>query len=534
MIRITDLFLPFDHDENDLQWAVLKTLDIEAGQLNSIAISRSSLDTRKKHAIRRVYTLHIEIDDEEKILEKHVKNRKISRAPETKYTSPILIRKIKRERPLVIGSGPAGLFAGLILAEAGYPPLLIDRGKPVEERTRDTNKFWKNRELDSESNVQFGEGGAGTFSDGKLQTRVKDKLNRDKKVLQELVLVGAPEEILFKNKPHLGTAKLTKIVKNIRKRIIELGDKYQFQSRMDDLILEKKQIKGVRLQSGEEIRSEQVLLAIGHSARDTFKMLSNRGVQLEAKPFSIGFRIEHPQTVIDRNQYGQQAGHPLLGAADYQLVHHSSFGRTVYSFCMCPGGVVIAASSEQGTVVTNGMSKYARNERNANSAIVAEVVPADFMDIPLGGIEFQRYWEEKAFFQGGGNFNAPCQLVGDFLRGKRSSALGSVQPSYLPGIKMTDLRESLPVFVISAIQEALPEFEKRIRGFTQPDAVLTGIETRTSSPVRIVRGKDYQSISIQGLYPAGEGSGYAGGIISSAMDGIKAAEAIIKQLNGEE
>ncbi|MCK4489736.1 MAG: NAD(P)/FAD-dependent oxidoreductase [Anaerolineales bacterium] len=534
MIRITDLVLPFDHDENDLRLAVLKTLDIEAGQLKSIEIGRSSLDARKKHAIRRVYTLQIKIADEKQVLESYEKNQKISLAPETKYNSPILIRKIKRHRPLVVGTGPAGLFAGLVLAEAGYPPLLIDRGKQVEERNQDTNKFWKNRELNSESNVQFGEGGAGTFSDGKLQTRVKDKLYRDKKVLQELVLAGAPEEILYKNKPHLGTAKLTKIVENIRAKIIRLGGEYQFQSRMDDLILEEYQIVGVRLQSGEEIRSDHVILAIGHSARDTFEMLSSRGVHLEAKPFSVGFRIEHPQVVIDRSQYGQQAGHPLLGAADYQLAHHSSLGRTVYSFCMCPGGLVIGAASEPGTVVTNGMSQYARNEMNANSAIVAEVIPADFMDEPLGGIEFQRQWEEKAFLQGGENFNAPCQLVGDFLSGKRSSELGSVQPSYLPGIKMADLRESLPGFVVAAIQEALPEFDKRIRGFTQPDAVLTGVETRTSSPVRIVRGKDYQSISIQGLYPAGEGSGYAGGILSSAMDGIKAAEAIIKQLNGDE
>jgi uncharacterized FAD-dependent dehydrogenase len=410
---------------------------------------------------------------------------------------------------------------------------LIDRGKPVSERTRDTYNFWKTRELNSESNVQFGEGGAGTFSDGKLQTRVRDKLNRDKKILQELILAGAPEEILFKNKPHIGTAKLVKIVENLRKKIVELGGEYQFQSRVDDLILENNKIKGIKLQSGEEIRSDHVILAIGHSARDTFKMLSRRGVQLEAKPFSVGFRIEHPQTVIDQNQYGKQAGHPLLEAADYQLAHHSSLGRTVYSFCMCPGGLVIAASSGPGTVVTNGMSQYARNERNANSAIVAEVVPTDFKDKPLGGIEFQQRWEEKTFLLGGGNFNAPCQLVGDFLNGKPSSELGSVQPSYLPGITMTDLRGCLPVYVVSAIKEALPEFEKRIKGFTLEDAVLTGIETRTSSPVRILRGKDYQSISIRGLYPAGEGSGYAGGILSSAMDGIKAAEAMIQSINEE-
>ncbi|MCJ7717678.1 MAG: hypothetical protein MUO54_14325, partial [Anaerolineales bacterium] len=421
--------------------------------------------------------------------------------------------------------------AGLILAEAGLNPLLIDRGKSVRERTKDTYNFWKNRDLNSESNVQFGEGGAGTFSDGKLQTRVKDKLNRDKKILQELVLAGAPEEILYKNKPHVGTAKLVRVVENLREKIISLGGEYRFQSRVDDLLVSGNKIEGIRLKSGEKIFCNKVILAIGHSARDTFSMLTNRGVHLEAKPFSIGFRIEHPQELINQSQYGKQADHPQLGAADYQLAHHSTLGRTVYSFCMCPGGTVIAASSEPGTVVTNGMSQYQRNEINANSAIVAEVSIEDFDSGVLGGIEFQRRWEEKAFNEGGGNFNAPCQLVGDFLAGRTSDDLGSVQPSYLPGIRLTDLRNSLPDLVVAAIQEALPAFERRIKGFASPDAVLTGVETRTSSPVRITRGRDYQSISIQGLFPAGEGSGYAGGILSSAMDGIKAAEALIESIN---
>jgi len=533
MIQISGINLPFDHNDEDLRLAVLKALNVIAGDLISISIKKTSLDARKKTAIRRVYTLQIELSDEKSVLSKHKNDHNITEAKIKEYQIPALIRKPDL-RPIVIGTGPAGLFAGLILAEVGLNPLLIDRGKPVRERTKDTYNFWNNRELNPESNVQFGEGGAGTFSDGKLQTRVKDKLNRDKKVLQELVMAGAPEEILYKNKPHVGTAKLVKVVENIRKRIIRLGGEYEFQSRVDDLLVNENKLEGVKLQNGKEIFSNQAILAIGHSARDTFQMLQDRGVKLEAKPFSVGFRIEHPQELINLSQYGRHAKNPRLGAADYQLAHHSSYGRTVYSFCMCPGGTVIAASSELGTVVTNGMSQYKRNEINANSAIVAEVVPADFENYPLGGIDFQRQWEEKAFIDGGGNFNAPCQLVGDFLGGKSSDALGSVQPSYLPGIRLNDLRKSLPGSVVAAIQEALPAFDKKIRGFSNPDAVLTGIETRTSSPVRILRGRDYQSISIQGLYPAGEGSGYAGGILSSAMDGIKVAEALIKHINGED
>ena len=530
MIRISGIKLPFDHNDKDLRLAVLKALNVNANELISISIKRSSLDARKKTAIRRVYTLQIEVSDEKSVLSKHKNDQNITEAKIKEYQIPILIRK-PNLRPMIIGTGPAGLFAGLILAEAGLNPLLIDRGKSVRERTKDTYNFWNNRELNPESNVQFGEGGAGTFSDGKLQTRVKDKLNRDKKVLQELVLAGAPEEILYKNKPHVGTANLVKVVENIREKITSLGGEYQFQSRVVDLLVNENGLEGVKLQNGEKIFSNQAILAIGHSARDTFLMLQNRGVKLESKPFSVGFRIEHPQVLINLSQYGQHAENPRLGAADYQLAYHSSYGRTVYSFCMCPGGTVIAAASEPGTIVTNGMSQYKRSENNSNSAIVAEVVPADFENTPLGGIEFQRYWEEKAFTEGGGNFNAPCQLVGDFLVGKPTNALGSVQPSYLPGIKLTDLRDSLPGSVIAAIQEALPAFDKKIKGFSTPDAVLTGVETRTSSPVRILRGRDYQSISIQGLYPAGEGSGYAGGILSSAMDGIKAAEAVIDSIN---
>jgi uncharacterized FAD-dependent dehydrogenase len=533
MIQITDLALPFDHTEDDMQSAVLKKLRIESQELLSIKIIRSSLDARKKHKIRRVYTVRVETAGEKNILERFTKDRQVTKAKEAVYTTPVLLKKPEKLRPLVIGTGPAGLFAGLVLAEAGLGPLLLERGKPVKERTQDTFQFWKNRNLNTESNVQFGEGGAGTFSDGKLQTRVKDKANRDKKVLNELVKAGAPKEILYENKPHLGTANLVKIIQSLKEKIIKLGGEYKFQSRVDDLILEGEQIKGLLLGGGEEIYSDFVVLAIGHSARDTFEMLARRGVKLEAKPFSIGFRIEHPQTLIDQNQYRQYAGHPRLGAADYQLAHHSSSGRTVYSFCMCPGGSVIAASSEPGMVVTNGMSQYARNEINANSAIVAEVYPADWGAEPLGGIEFQRHWERIAYQIGGENFDAPCQLIGDLLSGIPSTTLGAVVPSYQPGIMLADLRECLPDFVMGAILESLPEFEKRIKGFTRDDAVITGVETRTSSPVRIIRGKDYQSVSVRGLYPIGEGSGYAGGILSSATDGIKAAEALIDKVKGE-
>jgi uncharacterized FAD-dependent dehydrogenase len=429
---------------------------------------------------------------------------------------------------VIVGTGPAGLFAGLILAEAGLEPILIERGERVRKRVKDVNGFWQQGQFNPESNVQFGEGGAGTFSDGKLQTRVKDKKNRDRKILEELVAAGAPGEILIDHKPHIGTANLVRVVENLREKIISLGGKFHFSTRMDELILSDGNITGIKLGNGEMIKCANLVLAIGHSSRDTYSMLQKMGITLEAKPFSIGLRIEHPQELIDQAQFGQHAGHPKLGAAAYQLAHHGSSGRTVYSFCMCPGGKVIAASSELGGVVTNGMSQYARNERNANSAIVAEVYPDDFGKGPLAGIEFQRIWENKAFQAGGSNFFAPVQLVGDFLQGLFSTTLGEVIPTYSPGFELAELDQCLPNYVTSAIREALPHFEKKLKGFSMPDAVLTGVETRTSSPVRIIRGKDFQSISTPGLYPAGEGSGYAGGILSSAIDGIKAAEAIIE------
>ena len=408
----------------------------------------------------------------------------------------------------------------------------------MRERTADTFGFWRQRELDPESNVQFGEGGAGTFSDGKLHTQIKDKRFHGRKVLTEFVSAGAPEEILYISKPHIGTLKLVKIVENMRNTIQDLGGEFRFQSRVDELIIGEDQVHGVVLSNGEKLYSNNVILAIGHSARDTFQMLYQQGVKIEAKPFSMGLRIEHPQPMIDQCRFGKNAGNPILGAADYKLVHHSSNGRSVYSFCMCPGGTVLAASSEYGTVVTNGMSQYSRNAGNANSAIVVEVFPEDYPESPLAGIDYQRKWEKRAFELGGGTYNAPCQLVGDFLVGRPSTEFGSVKPSYKPGVQLGDLSTSLPGYIIEAIREALPVFEKQIQGFVMPDAILTGVETRTSSPVRILRGRNFESVNIKGLYPSGEGSGYAGGILSSAVDGIKAAEVvalnIVKALDVED
>ncbi|MCD6425963.1 MAG: hypothetical protein J7L35_10740, partial [Anaerolineales bacterium] len=447
------------------------------------------------------------------------------------YSAPMSNRKNGGNPPLIIGTGPAGIFAGLILAEAGLNPVLLERGKPVHQRTEDVRGFWNKRILELESNVQFGEGGAGTFSDGKLRTRVKDKSQRTKKILGELVLAGAPEEILYDHKPHVGTANLVKVVKNIREKIEALGGEYRFDSKVVELLIENKKIIGVKLNNGREVFSGTVILAIGHSARDTFVMLHDNGVKLSPKPFSVGFRIEHPQELIDKNQYGKYAGHPQLGPAEYQLAFRTSSGRSVYSFCMCPGGTVIGSSSEENSIVTNGMSQYARSGANANSAIVAEVFPEDYGQGALDGFLFQRKWEKNAYLMGGGNYDAPAQLVGDFLNGKTGSAIGGVIPSYLPGYKLGDLRQALPTQIVKSILEALPVFNGKIKGFTMPDAMLTGVETRTSSPLRILRGGDFESVSCQGLYPVGEGSGYSGGIMSSAIDGIKAAEMIIEKKN---
>jgi uncharacterized FAD-dependent dehydrogenase len=413
---------------------------------------------------------------------------------------------------------------------------VLERGKAVRERTKDTWKLWRNNELNPESNVQFGEGGAGTFSDGKLYSQIKDPQHHGRKVLEEFVKAGAPEEILYVNKPHIGTFRLVSMVEKMRASIFALGGEVRFGAKVEEVEIDRDtsgngQVRGVRLAGGERIAADHVVLAVGHSARDTFHMLYDRGVHIEAKPFSIGVRIEHPQSLIDRARFGPAAGHPLLGAADYKLVHHCANGRTAYSFCMCPGGTVVAATSEPGCVVTNGMSQYSRAERNANSGIVVDISPeVDYPGHPLAGIDFQRHWEAKAFAAGGGDYSAPAQRVGDFLAGRPSTAQGGVEPSYTPGVRWTDLALCLPPFVVAALREALPAFDRQIHGFAMADAVMTGVETRTSSPIRIKRGEDFQSINTRGLYPAGEGAGYAGGILSAGVDGIKVAEAVARSM----
>lgn len=530
MIRLTDIKLPLNHPETAIKKAILKRIGVEEKDLIKYGIFKRGYDARKKGDIKLVYTLDIEIKNEKYILNRFRKDNRVRPKPDTEYKLVTKAPSRLKDPPIVIGTGPCGLFAGLILAQMGFNPILLERGKKVRERTVDTFGFWRKRKLNPESNVQFGEGGAGTFSDGKLHTQTKDKNNRGRKVLEEFVLAGAPDEILFISKPHIGTLKLVKIVEKIRNIIIDLGGEFRFQSRVDDLLIENGQVIGVQLNNGDEILSTHIILAIGHSARDTFEMLLKRGVQIESKSFSIGLRIEHPQGLIDTCQFGDNAGHPILGAADYKLVHHGSNGRSVYSFCMCPGGTVLAASSEPGTIVTNGMSQYSRNEGNANAALVVEVTPKDYPGHPLAGIDFQKKWEQAAFKLGGSDYSAPGQLLGDFLENRPSVKLGTVKPSYKPGVKLGDLSACLPNYVIESIQEALPEFNKKIKGFLMEDAVLTGVETRTSSPIRIIRDREFQSITVKGLYPSGEGAGYAGGILSSAVDGIKVAEAVALSL----
>ena len=526
MLRLTDIQLPLDHSEGDLREAILARLGIAAADLIGFSIFKRSYDARKKSAVLMIYSLDVEVHDEAAVFKRVGGNRLIASTPDTSYRFVAQAPAHLDSRPLVIGTGPCGLFAALILAQSGFRPIILERGKSVRERTKDTFGLWRKRELHPESNVQFGEGGAGTFSDGKLYSQIKDPKHYGRKVLMEFVKAGAPPEIIFVSKPHIGTFRLVKMVEEMRATIEALGGEFRFQSKVDDLHIENGQIRGVRLADGTEIHSDHVVLAIGHSARDTFEMLQRRGVYIEAKPFSIGFRIEHPQSVIDRSRLGPNAGHPALGAADYKLVHHASNGRSVYSFCMCPGGTVVAAASEPGRVVTNGMSQYSRNERNANSGIVVGITPADYPGGTLAGMEFQRQWESQAFELGGRNYSAPGQLVGDFIADRPSHTLGTVIPSYTPGVLLGDLNTALPRYAIDAIREALPEFDKQIRGFAMQDAVLTGVETRTSSPIRIKRNDHYQSMNTAGLFPAGEGAGYAGGILSAAVDGIKVAEAV--------
>ena len=534
MIRITDLSLPLDHSEEDLKLAVLHALKIPATELIEFSVFKRSYDARKKTSIILIYTIDVSVNNETSVWKTVGQLPKISKTPDTNYHFVSRATPGRFERPVIIGFGPCGLFAAFILAEMGYCPIVLERGKPVRERTKDTWGLWRKRELNPDSNVQFGEGGAGTFSDGKLYSQIKDPKHYGRKVLTEFVAAGAPEEILYVSKPHIGTFRLVKMIEQMRHRIEELGGEIRFQQRVESLEIQDGRIKGIHINNGEYLPASHVVLAIGHSARDTFQMLYEKGVYVEAKPFSVGFRIEHPQSIIDQARFGPNAGNKILGAADYKLVHHASNGRSVYSFCMCPGGTVVAATSEPNRVVTNGMSQYSRNERNANSAIVVGISPADYPSHPLAGIDFQRELESRAFELGGHNYSAPGQLIGDFLNGKESTAFGSVTPSYKPGIQLGNLHHALPDFAIKAIQEAIPEFDKKIRGFAMHDGLLTGVETRTSSPIRIKRDDTHlQSINTKGLFPAGEGAGYAGGIMSAGIDGIKVAEAVALSIEGK-
>lgn len=537
MIRLTELRLPLNHAEDALRAAVLARLGIADAALRAMQVFRRGYDARKPQAIMLVYTLDVDVADEAAILARHAGDQRIGPAPDTAYRfvarAPEGIR-----RPVVVGTGPCGFMAALLLAQMGFRPLILERGKVVRERTKDTWGLWRRGVLNPESNVQFGEGGAGTFSDGKLYSQIRDPRHYGRKVLAEFVKAGAPEEILYVSKPHIGTFRLVSMVEHIRAEIEALGGEYRFGARVDDLIIETdadgaRRLRGLVLADGEVIEADHAILALGHSARDSVAMLHARGVAMQAKAFSIGVRIEHPQGMIDRARFGPNAGNPLLGAADYKLVHHAKNGRAVYSFCMCPGGTVVAATSEAGRVVTNGMSQYSRAERNANAGMVVGISPEDYPGDVLAGLAYQRQWESAAFAAGGGDYRAPAQLVGDFLAGRPSTSLGDVVPSYKPGVTPTDLSLCLPDFAVAAMREALVAFDQQLPGFARPDAVMTGVETRTSSPIRIPRGFDFQSVNTAGLFPAGEGAGYAGGILSAGVDGIRVAEALALTLTDQ-
>ncbi len=536
MLRITELRLPLEHAESALEQAILKKLDIAKPALIGFSVFKRSYDARKKNALLFVYSVDVSVHGEAALLTRLRADKSIGPTPDTSYQFVgHAAGGLAVSRPIVVGFGPCGIFAALILAQMGFKPIVLERGKQVRERTQDTWGLWRKRVLNPESNVQFGEGGAGTFSDGKLYSQIKDPRFLGRKVMSEFVKAGAPPEIMYVSKPHVGTFRLVGVVEKMREEIIALGGEVRFMHRLTDLQIENGQLRGVTVldvahNRTEEVRADHVVLALGHSARDTFQMLNDRGVFLESKAFSIGFRIEHPQSLIDRARLGMNAGNELLGAADYKLVHHASNGRSVYSFCMCPGGTVVAATSEAGRVVTNGMSEYSRNERNANAGIVVGIDPRDYPGGPMAGIEFQRAWESRAFELGGGTYEAPGQLVGDFLAGKSSTQFGAVTPSYKPGVHLVDLDHSLPDYAITAIKEAIPAFDKQIRGFAMHDAILTGVETRTSSPIRITRNENFQSLNVRGLYPAGEGASYAGGILSAGVDGIKVAEAVARSI----
>ncbi len=533
MLRLSELKLPLDHDEAALDAAVRARLGLAGDAALRWQVARRGYDARRRSAIALVYSVDVALADEAAVLAR-AGGPTVRAAPDTGYRPVGHAPPGLQERPVVVGTGPCGLFAALVLAQSGFRPIILERGRAVRQRTQDTWALWRRGTLDPVSNVQFGEGGAGTFSDGKLWSGIKDPLHLGRKVLVELVAAGAPPEILVLSKPHVGTFRLVQVVESMRAQIEALGGEYRFGTRVAGFDVEEdasgRALRGLWLEDGSHLDARHAVLAIGHSARDSFAALDAAGVALEAKPFSIGVRIEHPQSLIDRARFGEAAGHPLLGAADYKLVHHAAGGRSVYSFCMCPGGTVVAATSEPGRVVTNGMSQYSRAERNANAGIVVGITPADYPGGPLAGIAFQRHWEERAYAAGGGGYRAPAQRVEDFLAGRPSTALGSVTPSYQPGVTATDLALCLPDYAVAAIREALPAFARQVPGFAMADAVLTGVETRTSSPLRIGRGADGHSLNTRGLFPAGEGAGYAGGILSAGVDGIRAAEAVTRTM----
>ena len=526
MLQISQVLLPVDHDDAALRAAAVRMLGVKDRDLRSFTVKQRAIDARRGH-VEFSYTLHVEVADESRV----AKHPRITAADLTIYTPPQRHAE-GSGRPVIVGTGPCGLFCGLLLARAGLKPILLERGKAAGDRARDVTGFWnRGWAFNAESNVQFGEGGAGTFSDGKLYTQIRDRERRIPWLLKEMVIAGAPEDILVKARPHIGTDRLIKVVRHVREEIISLGGEVRFEARVSDVVIEHGIMRGVVLSDGSVIEGSQVIFAIGHSSRDTFEMLKRQGVPMEPKPFSIGVRIEHPQRLIDRSLYGKWAGHERLGAAPYKFVAHCGAGHTAYSFCMCPGGLVVAANSEPGMVVTNGMSSYARAESNANAGFMVDVRPEDFPNNDvLAGVELQRRIERAAYEMGGGDYKAPAQLLGDFLAGRASTGPGEVLPSYRPGVTWTDLRPALPDYIVETIQNAIPRIERTIPGFQREDAVMTGFETRSSCPLRIPR--DAETMECTGVghfYPAGEGAGYAGGIISAAADGLRVAEAILRR-----